>query len=268
MIYREIPTCELPFAPEGAKGSLHIYSNCYTASLNPLPAVVICPGGAYAETSADEGEPVALSMLANGFQAFVLHYSTKPAKYPTQLFELFSALAYIHDHHRELGVDRSRIAVMGFSAGGHLAGCAGILHSCHDLKEHFRGCNVDLKPAAMVLSYPVVNSGAYANEESFENLLPAGDNALREKLSLESCVNSDTVPTFIWHTANDAVVPVQNSILLSLALSKYNIPYELHIYPDGRHGLSLANGLTQHHNYPVSTWLQDAVRFLKNQLYL
>ncbi len=266
MNYFERSVCELPGAPEGARGTLHAYCNTYTGAIAPLPAVVICPGGAYAETSEDEGEPVALSLLASGFQAFVLHYSTAPARFPTALFELFATLRYLHDHHEELLIDPSRIVVMGFSAGAHLAGCAGILHDCPELAAQFGDLLPRLKPAAMCLSYPVISSGPYGHAESIENLTGEKGGALTDRLSLEQAVSGSTVPAFVWHTANDAVVPVQNSLLLAEAFAREGVPFELHIYPDGRHGLSLANGLSQHQNPPVSGWFADAVRFLKSQL--
>ena len=268
MNYFERTVRELPGAPAESDGVLHAYCNTYSGKFGPMPAALICPGGAYAETTEDEGETVALSMLAAGYQAFVLHYSVAPKKFPTALCEVFAVLSYLHDHHEELHIDPSRIVVMGFSAGGHLAGCAGILHDCPELAAQFGAKLPSLKPAAMVLSYPVASAGEHGHAESIETLLPAGDEGLRARLSLENSVKENTVPAFVWHTATDAVVPVQNSLLLAGALAKYKVPFELHIYPDGRHGLSMANSLTQYQHEYNSPWFADAMRFLKAQLSL
>ena len=210
------------------------------------PGMVICPGGAYRETSDREAEPVALALLAQGYNAFVLRYSVAPARYPQALLELFAAIAYLRDRAEEYHLDPKRIVSMGFSAGGHLAACSGIFWSEAELSARIGRAPAEVRPDAMVLGYPVITADPdYANAESFEMLLGKdADLALLDKLSLDRSVSSDTVPAFVWHTVDDNCVPSENSLLLASALKRAKVPFELHLYPTGAHGLSLAPPLT------------------------
>lgn len=187
------------------------------------PAMLICPGGGYGFVSARESEPLALACLAKGYSAFVLRYSVAPdAQYPTQLRQAEAALRYIREHAAQWQIHPKQIAVMGFSAGGHLAGCLATMGQ--------------VRPNAAVLCYPVITAGEYAHRDSFI--------ALGKDISLEKCVDAKTPPTFLWHTCEDELVPVENSLLMASALRKEKIPFELHIFQEGPHGLSLCNSLT------------------------
>jgi len=204
------------------------------------PAVIICPGGGYAFTSDREAEPLALEFMARGYQAFVLRYSVAPAKYPTALLEVAAAFAHVRDGAEKYHVCEDAISVLGFSAGGHLAASIGTLWNNPVVSETLDIPAEKVKPNALILSYPVITSGEFAHVGSFDNL--TGDDAeLREFLSLENRVGEHTPPSFIWHTFSDTFVPVENSLLFASALRKNNVPFELHIFPDGPHGLSLAN---------------------------
>lgn len=187
------------------------------------PAMLICPGGGYCFVSDREAEPLALACLAKGYSAFVLRYSVAPnAQYPTQLRQAEAALRYIREHATQWHIHPDHVAVMGFSAGGHLAGCLATMGQ--------------VRPNAAVLCYPVITAGEYAHRDSFT--------ALGQDVSLEECVDDKTPPTFLWHTCEDNLVPVENSLLMATALRKKKIPVELHIFQDGPHGLSLCNALT------------------------
>ncbi len=187
------------------------------------PAMLILPGGGYGFVSDREGEPLALACLGQGYSAFVLRYSVFPnAQYPTQLKEAEAALRYIREHATGWNIHPQKIAVMGFSAGGHLAGNLATAG--------------EERPNAAVLCYPVITAGEYAHRDSFI--------ALGKDISLETCVDEKTPPTFLWHTANDGLVPVENSLLMAAALQKQKIPFELHIFQNGPHGLSLCNQQT------------------------
>lgn len=227
------------------------------------PAVLICPGGGYELCSPREQEPVAMRFLAAGYQAFVLEYSVAPAKYPMALDEASMAVAMIRESAEKWSVAEDKIAVCGYSAGGHLAGH---LATCwaDECLARFRGQN---RPNAAILCYPVITAGKYAHQGSFRYLLPdPQDTAMRETVSLEKRVSDKTPPVFLWHTVEDASVPVENSLLMAEALQRAKVPFELHIYPQGGHGLSLANpevcGEIKEFYPHVATWMPLAIEWL------
>lgn len=203
------------------------------------PAVIVVPGGGYDHISPREAEPIALRMAADGFQAFVLTYSVAPARYPLALRELARAVAWVRGHAGEFMIDTSRVGVAGFSAGGHLAGLLGGMWNSPWLAGSVGAAPEDIRPDFLCLGYPVVTSGAFAHRGSFERLC-GGDAEQQEKLSVEKLVTGDFPRTFIWHTAEDASVPVQNSLLLGEALAAAGVPFSLHVFPHGAHGMSLA----------------------------
>lgn len=204
------------------------------------PAVVICPGGGYEFVSEREAEPIAMKMLSYGFQAFVVDYSVKPAVYPQALLELASAVKLVRDNHEAWGVDPEKIIVAGFSAGGHLAANLGVSWQESFLQAELGGTNSDWQPNALMLAYPVISSGPFAHVGSFECLL-GGDLTHKDDYSLEKKISKKTPPTFLWHTVEDDVVPVENSLLFAQGLRQAEISFGLHIFPKGGHGLSLAS---------------------------
>lgn len=211
-----------------------------------FPAVVLMPGGAYFFTSEREADPVALKFFAAGYQVFLLRYSVSPDRYPTALLEVCGLIRHIREKSAEYFVIPDKIADCGFSAGGHLCASSGILWKSKAVSDAF-GDDVRLcRPDRMILCYPVITSGEFAHRQSFEMLL--GEDAPKEMfeaMSLENRADADTSPAFIWHTFSDELVPVENSLLMASALRKNNVPFELHIFPQGDHGLSLANELTR-----------------------
>lgn len=238
---------ETPLSNNGTL-TCYIQDNEACAAERIRPAIVICPGGGYEMIADREGEPIAIKMLAYGFQAFVLNYSLPPARFPVALTELSSAVKYVRDHAEEFHIDPSAIFVAGFSAGGHLAASLGVYwHS--DLLQNQGYVPEEIQPNALLLGYPVITSGKFAHRGSIVNLLgQEKDNdpeALKE-VSLELHVNKFTPPSFIWHTVTDDVVPVENSLLFAKALRKYKVNFELTLYPQGGHGLSLGTKETAH----------------------
>lgn len=225
-------------------------------------AVVICPGGGYSGCSPREAEPIAMRFCAAGFQAFVLDYSVYPAKYPEALRDLSEAMKIIRKNADEWDVDTDKIAVCGFSAGGHLAAS---LSTLWNSEEAIKCENGENRPNASILCYPVILWGDKAHKGSFFNLL--GENLSDEeysRLSLEKRVSADTPPTFLWHTVSDEAVPVENSLSYAAELKKNDIPFEMHIYPYGNHGLSLANLEVGDTVDPhVGTWIDLACEWLK-----
>ena len=221
---------------------LYLYIMDHSVQTKPnrvRPLVLICPGGGYCMTSDREAEPVAVRYLAMGYHAAVLRYSVSPAKFPTALLQLGSAVIYLKQHALEYRIDPGKIILQGFSAGGHLACCLGVLWKEPWLHRHLGIEENMLKPAGMVLSYPVISSGIYGHKDSFINLMDHKKDW--DGLSLENLVTKNTIPAFLWHTWDDEIVPVENSLLFFGALRKAGVPSELHIYTHGRHGLSLAD---------------------------
>lgn len=204
-------------------------------------AVLIIPGGGYAYTSPREAEPIALQFNAAGYHAFVLDYSVSPIKHPQPLLDASRAICIIRENANKWNVNPEKIAICGFSAGGHLAASLGVYWHKEYL-GNVTGVEIGLnRPNVMILAYPVITSGQYAHRGSFINLL--GEDASPEllyEMSLEHHISEKTPPAFIWHTFEDQAVPVENSLLFAQGLRNKNIPFELHIYPEGGHGLSLA----------------------------
>ena len=210
------------------------------------PLILICPGGGYEFTSDREADPLATQFLAMGYQVAILRYSVAPAEYPVALLEAFTAIKMIRENADERCGEAEKLFVLGCSAGGHLAASVGMFWNKKWIAEKLGCTNEQLKPAGMILCYPVITSGAYAHRGSFEALLK---NQYNEEMltlnSLEKQVSKDTPQAFIWHTYTDDCVPVENSLLLISAMKKYEIPVEFHMYPVGGHGLSTCDELAE-----------------------
>ncbi len=238
------------------------------------PAVIICPGGAYVMKSDREGEIVAMRYLGAGMQAFVLQYSVGPSRYPSALLELAASVAYVRSHADEWYIDPDRIVISGFSAGGHLTACLGNLWDEPLLQKVLEATYPVIKgrklwkPDGMILCYPVITMGPFTHEVSRDTLLGEhADAKLIEETSMELRVSEKTVPAFIWHTQEDEAVPVENSLLLSMALRRHKVPFELHIYEKGCHGLSLCDDTTDDGERPPvydnQNWMEMALKWMR-----
>lgn len=232
------------------------------------PALVLCPGGGYEYCSIREGAPVARAFARHGIEVFVLRYDCADAPLGTRpLHALGAAVAWVRQHAASFGVGERRIAVGGFSAGAHLAGTLAAVWN----KPDWFAPDTDLalhRPHAAVLGYPVVTAGEFAHRGSFARL--AGEDAVRQQaFSLETLVDADTPPTFLWHTLEDKSVPVENTLLLEAALRKAGVPHELHLFPHGVHGLALADFETydpaagRRPDRHVARWLDLCAEWLK-----
>jgi acetyl esterase/lipase len=223
----------------------------------PRPAVIVCPGSGYVQCAPREAEAVAIQFAAAGFHSFVLWYTVSENRgtplWPEPVMDAAWAVSYVRGGAEGLKARRDGVYLLGFSAGGHVAAAL----SVHWDSAAVRGAYPDARPGATILCYPVVTSGEYAHKGSIDCL--AGQDArLRELASLERYVNGRTPPAFIWHTFGDQAVPVQNSLLYADALAKCGVPFELHVFQDGLHGLSLAKPetgeeLTQNNRH-VGSW--------------
>ena len=209
-------------------------------------AVLICPGGAYAICSDREAEPVAMAFCARGFSAAVLRYPVCPHRFPTQLKAAARAMAWMKEHGKEFALDPEKIAVAGFSAGGHLAASLGVFWNAPFLQKETGLQKESMRPWKMILGYPVITSGEFSHAYSFRCLLGEdfGNRDKMELVSLEKQVTRDTPATFLWNTVTDPAVPAENTLLFAMALRKARVPFELHMYSQGNHGLSLANAVT------------------------
>ena len=233
------------------------------------PAVVLCAGGAYAFRSFREAEPIALQLMAADVCVFMLEYAVAPARYPTALTQLAAAVQYVRNHAQRYHVKPDKVAVMGFSAGGHLAASLGVRWHEAFLAEMLKAQPRELRPDGMILCYPVITGGAFTHAGSMKNLTGEEDPSKWECQSLENLVDEQTPPVFLWHTYSDPAVPVENSMGFFCALRRHGVNAELHIYPKGAHGLSLCNHLTAGPGNPgavepvAENWLCMAIRWLK-----
>ncbi len=251
--------------------SLYLPDNSPEIDLNrKRPTVIVCPGGGYRATSDREAEPIALRFVAADYNAVVVRYSCAPARFPTQLLELAWVMATVRAHADEWCVDTDKIVICGFSAGGHLCASFGTLWNHDFIKTHFGYEKGEHKPNGMVLCYPVITMTAYTHGGSRANLLgdKCDDVELVKLLSAEQQVSADTPPAFIWHTFNDGCVPVKNSLAMAAALEEQGVSTELHIFPNGEHGLSLSNetvyGHYSHDTDECQVWIDMAIRWIKN----
>ena len=243
MIHKKI---EIKARGMEAVGNLYTYFLDNSIEMRPnekRPVILMCPGGGYEMTSDREAEPMAMQFLAMGYHVAILRYSVCPVRYPAALLQVAESVLYLKEHTDEYHIDPEKIVVQGCSAGGHLAANYGIAWNSPFLTK-LMGMENDpeqLCVAGLLLCYPVITSGEKAHEESFRNLLGEQYEEKKEELSLENQVTPDTPPTFLWHTATDETVPVENSLYFFQACLQQGVSAELHIYPVGGHGLSLAN---------------------------
>lgn len=263
----------IPLWPEGAPGALGTSTNDIPMLTVYLPdagkatgaAMVICPGGGYAHLAAHEGNDYALWLNQQGVAGFVLQYRLGSHGYhhPAMLNDAARAVRWVRAHAGDYRIDLKRVGIMGSSAGGHLAST---------LATHFDAGNPaaadaverqSSRPDLGILCYPVISLGDFAHPGSKRNLL--GTNPppeLVQQLSSELQVTAATPPCFVWSTAEDKTVPVENSLLFAAALQKNHVPFDLHIYQKGRHGIGLADKPPFAHPHP---WAGDCLFWLKEQ---
>jgi acetyl esterase/lipase len=270
---------------------------------NKRPAVIICPGGGYLLTSQKEGEPVALKFNTMGYHTFVLRYNTyfleKPKKFlneetlptvnekgifPQQLYDLIQTILFIREHEEEWQIDVNQIILVGFSAGAHLCASLGVRWNDINLANKFNIKNEMIKPSAIILGYPLLDTTQIeksiesSTDKNFINMMKYVKKALFNtetptdeqitSISPVHLVNTDTSPTFIWHTADDNQTIVANSLNFANALSRVNVPFELHIFQSGVHGAALYDEVSAsepaHLNPACAQWINLAETWLKN----
>ena len=233
------------------------------------PAMLVLPGGGYWFCSEREAEPVALRFLAAGYSAFVLDYTVKTA-FPVPLIEACMAVSYLRENAEKYGIDPHHIAAVGFSAGGHLTGMLATMYGVPEVTEAYRSA-CSPRPDAVVMSYPVVTMQDGLTHEGTRSIISDGGAIPYEKLSLENRVTESSAPAWIWHTSEDNCVPVENSMLLASAYRRAHVPFSLHIFEKGWHGLSLCDWEVNNQTEgevaltPVGKWVDLALDWLTDR---
>lgn len=219
-------------------------------------AVVVCPGGGYTMKASHEGHHIARMLNSCGISAYVLDYRVMPYTVPVPLEDAQRAIRLV----RSFGYEK--VGILGFSAGGHLTCSAATLYDLGNPQAEDPIERLSCRPDAFVPCYAVVSFASFRHQGSLKALLKeeAENYRLIRAYSAELHVDGDTPPAFIWHTASDPVVPVENSLMLASALAHAMVPFEVHIFPEGEHGLGLAGG-----NPVVGQWPQLLQKWLLNQ---
>lgn len=232
-----------------------------------IPAVVVCPGGGYGFVSDREAEPVAKEYFNAGYHVFILTYSVleKAAGfYP--LCQLAATVAHIRKYAKEWTVKADKIAVCGFSAGGHLACSLGTLYNEEKFLKVWNRED-KIRPDAMILGYPVILSNELTHVPSIENVSGAKKGSEEYAwFGLDKHVDETTPPAFLWHTAQDGLVPVENSLSFAAALSGKKVPFELHVLPQGGHGMSVCTKEVGTANPYNARWMEWSIAWL-NRLF-
>ena len=224
-------------------------------------AVIVFAGGGFEGRSGHEGPVIGEWFQRNGITAFVVDYRTNPYRHPAPLSDAMRAVRVVRFYADKYGYDCNKIAVMGFSAGGHLAGSVSVHcdKNIYDATDHID--YESARPDMSILCYPVIDMGENRHDGSRINLIGARPaERMKEFMSIHKQVNANTPEAFIWHTATDEGVDVMNSLLYAEALSKENIPYEMHIYPMGGHGLGLSQNLPY-----VGKWADNLMNYLSEK---
>lgn len=201
--------------------------------------VVVVPGGGYTHRAEHEGEPIARWLNERGINAFVVDYRIEPYSYPVPMVDIKRAVKFVRFYAEKFMTYPDKIGIMGFSAGAHAACCSTEFYDEEDYEPFDDIDKVSARPDICVLCYPVITmKDEFCHLGSKERIL-GGNLSLEKKLSCEENVREDMPPVFLWHTFEDMSVPVRNSLEMAIALKAKEIPFELHIYPNGRHGLGI-----------------------------
>ena len=231
---------------------------------NKLAAILVCPGGGYYVQAPHEGQPFAQLFSNAGIVGVVLTYRVNPDRYPGSYSDAVRAVRYLRHNAAKYNIDPEKIGIMGFSAGGHLASTVATQPDLYKNPEDDLAASVSAKVNRVMLGYPVISfMDDFAHMGSVHALL--GDNpdpALQKQLTNYLQVTKDSPPAFLFHTATDDGVPVENSIRYVEACIKNKVPVETHIFKSGPHGVGMA--LT----YPeLKIWTENLMNWLDDWVY-
>ena len=226
-------------------------------------AIVVFPGGGYTMRAEHEGDGYARFLAENGYTAFVVNYRVAPHRFPLPLLDARRAVRMVRFYASKFGIDKNKVAVMGSSAGGHLAALCSTYYEPIEFENIDEIDNEDFIPNYQILCYPVIAllGKEFAHFGSGKSLLGELLPEKGEELSPNLIVSKRTPPAFIWHTFADGAVNVKNSLIYAQSLKNYNIPTEVHIFPDGSHGLGRALGedrISKH----VAEWTELLLKWL------
>lgn len=232
------------------KGSL--YEN------RKFPVVLICPGGGYVRQAHHEGQPFAQLFALHGIVGAVLTYRVQPDLYPAAYADACRAMRILRDRADQYQLDSEKVALMGFSAGGHLASTVATQPELYQDPQDDLAGKYSARPDRVILAYPVISFEEYAHQGSVKAQL--GENpepAMKEQLSNQKQVTANTPPTFLFHAADDGGVPVQNSLMFANACVENDVPLEMHIFPKGGHGMGMAL-----ENPALSIWSENLMNWM------
>lgn len=207
----------------------------------PLPCVVIYAGGGYCIRAVHEGEGYAEFFRKNGIHAVVVDYRVAPNRYPAELADAQQGVRMVRAHAKEWMIDPEKVIVIGSSAGGHLAAMTLLMEDVFDENAKNDSANAfDAHPNGAILCYPVLSvSSEYGHVGSGENLLGERYEAEKDAFNMVLRIHEKTPKCFLWHTSDDDAVNVRNSLLFCEQLRNHKVPFELHVFPHGAHGLGL-----------------------------
>lgn len=241
--------------------------------LNSRRALVIVPGGGYDHVSEREADPVAINFLNQNYAIFILRYTVN-VPYPTQITELMCVMDYIHRHYKQLNIDKDKVTLCGFSAGGHIVATYSYLYKNQELISRLDNkVNIkNLTPNALILAYPVITMHDFSHPGS-KKIVTQNNDELINLLSVENHIDNDFPPTFVFHTTSDTSVNVINTRLLVKELKKNHIKFKVKYYSNLNHGISISTKLVN--NIPqeklsaykkAHNWLCESYKFL-DELY-
>lgn len=231
-------------------------------------AMVICPGGGYAMLAPHEGNDYALWLNQHGVTCFVLKYrlGSHGYRHPFMLEDAARAVRWVRAHAGDYKIDAHRVGIMGSSAGGHLASTLLTHFDAGDTNSSDVIERQSSRPDLGILCYAVITMGNFTHQGSKENLLGANPPPeLVQNLSNELQVTPQTPPCFLWTTFEDQTVPMENTLLFAEALRKNQVPFDLHIYEKGGHGMGLKDTPPFPHPHP---WANDCLFWLKENAFV
>ena len=212
------------------------------------PAMIACPGGAWVFLAPAEGEAVALTFLKEGFASFVLSYSVGDySEFPNPLVEISWAIRTVRDHAQEWHIDPDRIAISGYSAGASVCSMSATQWMDPIITETLGGSSEMYKPNAAVLAYGCNDLATIFDSNDPDLVIPSPGKITADRtkqIDVVNYVTKDTAPIFFYHCRNDVLVPVRNTWILAEKMDEYKLPFELHIFGTGQHGMSVNNRLT------------------------